>query len=142
MQGQPNEKRTSTVHVAAGIIFDSGRLLVCQRKEGGPFALKWEFPGGKVEPGEGHLEALQRELKEELGIEVCSATEAFRCQYLYPDGMEVQLVFFRVEHYRGTVENRTFQSILWADPGRLKELDFLEADRLLIEKLIRRELTP
>ena len=55
------------VEVVAGLIFDEGRLLVCQRNSRGSFALKWEFPGGKLEQGEGHKSALRRELKEELG---------------------------------------------------------------------------
>ena len=58
-----------SVEVVAGLIFDQDRLLVCQRDSRGSFALKWEFPGGKLEPGEEYEGALRRELKEELGIE-------------------------------------------------------------------------
>ena len=60
---------SSTITVVAGLIQQGGRLLVCQRRRDGAFALKWEFPGGKVEPGETHEHGLRRELREELGIE-------------------------------------------------------------------------
>ena len=129
-----------TIQVVAALLYRENRLLVCQRKENGSFPLKWEFPGGKVERGEGNLAALCRELREELGIEVQSATEIFRHKHLYPDRTEVDLTFFRVDDYRAPVANRVFQQILWIEVQRLKELDFLEGDLPLIEKLARREL--
>ena len=129
-----------TIQVVAALLYRENRLLVCQRKENGSFPLKWEFPGGKVERGEGNLAALCRELREELGIEVLSATEIFRHKHLYPDRTEVDLTFFRVDDYREPVANRVFQQILWVEVQRLKELDFLEGDLPLIEKLARQEL--
>ncbi|MEK7377661.1 MAG: (deoxy)nucleoside triphosphate pyrophosphohydrolase [Candidatus Binatota bacterium] len=132
--------RTVTIQVVAALLYRGNRLLVCQRKENGTFPLKWEFPGGKVERGEGYLAALCRELREELGIEVQSATEIFRHKHLYPDRTEVDLTFFRVDDYRAPVANRVFQQILWIEVQRLKELDFLEGDLPLIEKLVRQEL--
>ena len=128
-----------TIQVVAALLYRENRLLVCQRKENGSFPLKWEFPGGKVERGEGNLAALCRELREELGIEVLSATEIFRHKHLYPDRTEVDLTFFRVDDYREPVANRVFQQILWIEVQRLKELDFLEGDLPLIEKLARQE---
>ena len=128
-----------TIQVVAALLCRENRLLVCQRKENGSFPLKWEFPGGKVERGEGNLAALCRELREELGIEVLSATEIFRHKHLYPDRTEVDLTFFRVDDYREPVANRVFQQILWIEVQRLKELDFLEGDLPLIEKLARQE---
>lgn len=128
-----------TIQVVAALLYRENRLLVCQRKENGSFPLKWEFPGGKVERGEGNLAALCRELREELGIEVQSATEIFRHKHLYPDRTEVDLTFFRVDDYRAPVANRVFQQILWVEVQRLKELDFLEGDLPLIEKLARQE---
>ena len=131
--------RTVTIQVVAALLYQENRLLVCQRKETGPFPLKWEFPGGKVEWGEGYLAALCRELREELGIEVQSATEIFRHKHLYPDRTGVDLTFFRVDDYRESVANRVFQQILWVEVQRLKELDFLAGDLPLIEKLARQE---
>jgi len=124
------------IRVVAGLIFQRERLLVCQRREGGPFPFKWEFPGGKVERGEENLAALHRELKEELGVEIQSATEIFRYRHFYPDHLEVQLVFFRVDDYQGTVSNQAFRQLLWVEVQELKKLDFLEGDLPLIEKII------
>ena len=128
------------LEVAAGLVFQEGRLLVCQRRKGGPFPLKWELPGGKVEGGEGCLAALQRELKEELGIEVQSAKEVFRHNHLYPDGTSVRLTFFRVDRYRGEPANLAFQQILWAEIQGLGKLDFLAGDLPLIDQVMRGKL--
>lgn len=128
------------IRVVAGLIYQGDRLLACQRQKTGAHPLKWEFPGGKVEEGEGCLAALKRELREELGIEVESASEALRYRHLYPGQFEVELIFFRVEEYRGAVSNRAFHRLVWIEVERLKELDFLEGDRPLIDKLIGGEL--
>jgi 8-oxo-dGTP diphosphatase len=123
------------VRVVAGLIYQGDRVLACQRKEGGSFPLKWEFPGGKVENGEDDLATLRRELKEELGIEVQSAREVFRHSHSYPDQI-VDLIFFKIEIYRGSVSNKVFERVRWLNVKDLKELDFLEGDLPLIEKLI------
>jgi 8-oxo-dGTP diphosphatase len=123
------------VRVVAGLIYQGDRVLVCQRKEGGSFPLKWEFPGGKVENREDDLATLRRELKEELGIEVQSAGEVFRHSHSYPDQI-VDLIFFKIEIYRGSVSNKVFERVRWLNVKDLKELDFLEGDLPLIEKLI------
>lgn len=128
--------------VVAALIFRGDRLLVCQRRAQGSFPLKWEFPGGKVEMGEEYVGALRRELREELGIEIRSAREVFRHKHLYPNGSEVELIFFRVDDYREALVNRVFQQILWVETRRLKELDFLEGDLPLVEKLSRQEAIP
>ena len=128
--------------VVAALIYRGDRLLICQRRAEGSFPLKWEFPGGKVKRGEEYIGALRRELREELGIEMQSAREVFRHKHLYPNGTEVELIFFRVDDYREAVVNRVFQQILWVEAQRLKELDFLEGDLPLIEKLSRQEAIP
>ena len=128
------------IEVVAALIYQRDHLLVCQRRVGGSFPLKWEFPGGKVERGEGYFKALQRELTEELGIEIKSATEIFRQRYLYPEQMEVELIFFRVEDYRGVVANQAFHRLLWVEVQELKKLDFLEGDLPLIEMIVSRKL--
>jgi 8-oxo-dGTP diphosphatase len=130
------------VQVVAGLIYRGNRLLACQRREQGAFPLKWEFPGGKVETGEECFDALQRELREELGIEIHSATEIARYSHSYPDRFEVELVFFRVRDFLGGVKNLSFHRLLWAKPEKLKELDFLEGDLPLIDKLLVGRGTP
>jgi 8-oxo-dGTP diphosphatase len=120
----------------AALIVQANRLLVCQRREGGPFPLKWEFPGGKVEPGEGLMQALSRELREELEIEIPSAKEIYRHSHRYRDTMKVELVFFRVDEYRGKIVNKVFQDVRWARLEELKQFDFLDGDLPLIERLV------
>jgi len=124
------------MQVVAALIVQSNRLLICQRREGGPFALKWEFPGGKVEPGEDLMQALSRELREELEIEVPSAREIFRHDHTYREGTKVELIFFRVDEYRGKIVNRVFHNVRWVGLEELKQFDFLDGDLPLIEMLV------
>jgi len=124
------------IQVVAGLIFQNGRLLACQRHESGAFPLKWEFPGGKVEVGESDLDALGRELREELGITVRTTKQVFQQEHAYPDGPAVSLRFFRILSHDGVAQNLVFHRIAWVDLVELEQLDFLEADRPLIQRLV------
>ena len=121
--------------VAAGILSRGNRFLVCQRRSDGPFPHKWEFPGGKIEAGEGARAALDRELKEELNVTVEEACEIFRHAHDYAGGMRVELVFFEVLSYGGKPRNQAFERIEWVAAGELERLDFLEGDRPLVRAL-------
>ena len=81
--------------VAAALIDTDGRMLIAQRPEGKALAGLWEFPGGKIEPGERPEQALIRELHEELGITVDQAWPWLSCQFTYPHST-VRLKFFRM----------------------------------------------
>lgn len=124
------------IDVVAGLIFDQDRLLVCQRNAQGPFALKWEFPGGKLEHGEGYEDALRRELKEELDIEAGSLSQIYQHQHLYPKIARIKLRFFRVEDYSGELKNLVFHQIKWVRIGQLLRIDFLDGDLPLVRKLV------
>ena len=126
--------------VTAGILADGERVLVCQRKAGDRFGLKWEFPGGKVEPDEGPEACLRRELAEELGIEAEIGPEVHRTDHRYPNGFSVRLLFFQVLRYAGAPANREFERIAWARPDELSGFDFLEADRAVVDRLVRGEI--
>jgi 8-oxo-dGTP diphosphatase len=126
--------------VAAGILRDGDRILICQRKAGDRFELRWEFPGGKVEAAETPEACLRRELAEELGIEAEIGPEVHRTDYLYPNGLAVRLLFFAVLRYAEAPANRDFERIAWVRPEELREFDFLDADRELVERLARREV--
>jgi 8-oxo-dGTP diphosphatase len=128
------------IAVAAGILLQDGCLLICQRKRNGAFPLQWEFPGGKVEPGEDAPTCLRRELREELGIEAEIGPEISAFQYTYPNGFEVSLIFHRVASYTGTLANQVFEQIIWAEPRQLPDYDFLEADRGLVARLAHGEI--
>ncbi len=126
--------------VTAGILNDGERILVCQRRAGDPFGLKWEFPGGKVEEGETPEACLRRELSEELDIEAEVGAEVYRTDHRYPGGFAVQLLFFRIIRYTGTPVNRAFERIVWARVPDLPRYDFLEADRELVDRMARGEI--
>lgn len=123
------------IHVVAGLICQDDRVLVCQRSATGPFPLKWEFPGGKVEQAEEPYAALCRELKEELGIEIEGAKEMYSYNHVYPDVIEVQLRFYAVNGFRGAIANQAFEQIAWAKFSELGSFDFLEGDLALVSKL-------
>jgi 8-oxo-dGTP diphosphatase len=119
--------------VVAGILEREGSILICQRRADQPHALKWEFPGGKVEPDEVPLDALHRELNEELGIDSAPATEITRYEFTYPGKNPILLIFLRVTSWQGDIQNRIFNQIAWENPGRLRLYDFLEGDIPFLE---------
>jgi 8-oxo-dGTP diphosphatase len=128
------------ITVAAGILKQNGRILICQRKSTGAFALQWEFPGGKVEAGEDVQSCLTRELCEELAIQADIGPEVSAFQYTYPNGFQVNLVFFQGSGYAGEMANQAFEQIVWEEPHKLLRYDFLEADRALVARIARGEL--
>ena len=122
--------------VAAGVIRrGDGRVLVARRPRGKHMAGAWEFPGGKVRPGETPRRTLNRELHEELGIIVRRSAELMNYEQEYPDRL-VELHFFAVEDYRGQPDGREGQELAWEFPGNLGGMGFLPADRPLVELLI------
>ena len=128
------------ITVAAGILQQNGRILICQRRSSGAFPLQWEFPGGKVEPGEDAQSCLKRELREELAIEADIGPEVSAFQYTYPNGFQVNLVFFQLNGYTGEMANQAFEQIIWEDPHKLLNYDFLEADQALVARIACGEL--
>jgi 8-oxo-dGTP diphosphatase len=121
--------------VVAAVLRRAGRILICQRKRGSRHALKWEFPGGKVEPGETPTRALERELEEELGIGATAGQELARYEYQYPSRSPIVLIFYEVTEFTGEPENRIFERMLWEEPARLASYDFLEADTRFLRLL-------
>ena len=121
--------------VVAALIVHDGHILACQRTRHQPMPLKWEFPGGKIEEGEQPRDALRRELEEELGIEATIGNEIARITHHYPSGGAVELRFFEVREYHGEIENRIFRETRWVRRKELLDLDFLEADRSLVQDL-------
>jgi 8-oxo-dGTP diphosphatase len=121
--------------VVAALIERDGRLLVGQRRRGGSFALKWEFPGGKVRGGEKLEAALARELREELGVEAAIGREVYRTRHRYRAmAGEVRLVFFAAR-IGGEPRNLVFEDVRWVEREQLGSLDFLPADRELVSRL-------
>jgi 8-oxo-dGTP diphosphatase len=125
------------VLVAACALIDAdGRVLLAQRPEGKAMAGLWEFPGGKVEPGERPEETLIRELKEELGIvvkEECLAPLTF-ASHLYPD-FHLLMPLYICRRWQGFVEAREKQELKWVRPNELRRYPMPPADEPLIPHL-------
>jgi len=128
-----------SILVTAGIVIDGDRVLICQRHHSDPYGMQWEFPGGKVEEGEELRASLRRELAEELAIQAEIDEEVFRLHHQYPD-RAVDVVFFAVRKFRGTIRNQVFEAIAWVDRSRLSQFNFLEADRELVRRLSHDEI--
>jgi 8-oxo-dGTP diphosphatase len=130
-----NHASRSVKQVVAALILLGDKVLICQRTRHQPMPLKWEFPGGKIEPNELPHEALRRELDEELGISAVIGEKVTSLHHNYGPGAAVDLHFYQVEQYAGELENRIFREIRWVAPRDLPKYDFLEADIPLIKDL-------
>src|SRR6202161_2256762 len=96
--------------VVAGLIEAEGKILACQRRRGDTFELMWEFPGGKVQPGETPQQALARELREELGTNAEIGAELFRTTHRYKKlGEPIELTFFSASLAAQTIRNLVFE---------------------------------
>lgn len=124
-----------SVEVVAAVLMSDGKILIGQRKRGGRHPLKWEFPGGKVEPGEDPRAALARELREELDVEAVIGEEMDSYEVRYGDGFRIRLRFYRVTEFRGEPRNLDFEQIVWAKPERLPDYDFLDGDLSFVSKV-------
>lgn len=127
---------TPVVEVAAAVVLDSskGGFLLAQRPEGKPYAGYWEFPGGKIEPGESPLHALRRELREELGIEIRAAYPWLTRRFVYPHAT-VRLNFFRVARWQGEPHGREGQSLSWQTVPHLTVGPLLPANTPILRAL-------
>ncbi|MGM0593537.1 MAG: Nudix family hydrolase [Pseudomonadota bacterium] len=121
------------IHVVVAVVVEEqGRVLIAerarQRHQGG----LWEFPGGKVEQGESPLEALYRELREEVGIEVAAARPLIALHYAYPD-RRIYLDVWRVDRFVGRAHGAEGQPLRWVLPEQLDEFAFPAANAPIIQ---------
>jgi len=123
------------VRVVAGIIWQDGRYLAVQRPEGKHHAGLWEFPGGKVEPGESLEAAMIRELGEELGISAESLEYWREKDHTYPRG-SVRLYFFHIHAFKGVPHPLEGQGLCWVTPAEALGYAFLEADLDIVADLV------
>ncbi|MEO6799908.1 MAG: NUDIX domain-containing protein [Rhodanobacter sp.] len=128
------------MHVMAGVLLDAtGRVLLAQRPVGKHLAGLWEFPGGKLEPGESPLAALARELHEELGIELLGAQPFIRVPWRYDD-RDLLLDAWRVTSWHGEPRSVEGQPLNWLAPATIEPVALAPADRVILTAL--REGTP
>ena len=125
---------TPTVLVVAVALVDAdGRVLIAQRPEGKALAGLWEFPGGKVEPGERPEAALIRELREELGIEVSESCLApfVSTSHAY-ESFHLLMPLYLCRRWSGRVERREHAALAWVEPQRMREYPMPPADEPLV----------
>ncbi len=123
--------------VACALVDEDRRVLIAQRPPGKALAGLWEFPGGKLDPGERPEEALIREMKEELGIEVkeaCLAPLTF-ASHAYPD-FHLLMPLYICRRWEGVVTSREGQALKWVKPAKLRDYPMPPADEPLIPALI------
>jgi 8-oxo-dGTP diphosphatase len=122
-------------NVAAGILCDSaGRVLIAERVGGGVFDGLWEFPGGKIAADETSMQALSRELAEELGIEVTACASFMNLHHEYDDRI-VTIEFFIVSDWNSDPVGREGQALRWVPRESLDAEELLPADVPVVEAL-------
>jgi mutator protein MutT len=131
MPRQTTRQTMRQIEVAAALLSHEGRVLVQKRPATKTRGALWEFPGGKLEPGEDGPTALARECREELGVNVEVGAEVWSTSHRYEDAApitEVQLRLFRCRLIEGTPRPLEKQELRWAKPDELSELPFVAAD--------------
>ena len=122
------------VKVTAAILEKDGKFLVAQRKCSDPLCGKWEFPGGKIEPGETPEQCLGRELKEEFDIDV-TVGERVGSNVHHYDHISIELMAYRASWVSGTIRMNDHKAYRWVTVDQLTECDFAPADIPLVEML-------
>lgn len=123
------------VAVVVGIIKRGDRFLIAERPLGKPYSGYWEFPGGKIEPGEAPLAALKRELDEEIGITVTAATHWKSIDHTYPD-KTVHLSLWWVDAYQGEPHPKENQRLHFANISEMRSLRLLEGNVGILDVLL------
>jgi 8-oxo-dGTP diphosphatase len=125
----PGLKPAELILVSAGVLRDaSGRVLIARRPDGKHAGGFWEFPGGKIQSGESPLQALCRELAEEIGIQVSAASLLMTFRHSYPERV-VELHVFEVSHYSGDAQGLEGQPLRWVAVDELGAAGLLDADQ-------------
>ena len=122
------------VQVVAAMIEQDGKLLICRRPEGKTLAGMWEFAGGKIEPGETPEQALVRECREELAVEICPRELFAQVEYDYPE-MHLSMQVYTASILSGVPRRLEHMEMCWAAPDELEQFTFCPADREILDKI-------
>ena len=126
--------KNENIKVAAGLILQNNKLLICQRPKFKDHPLKWEFPGGKIKKDETSEDALIREIKEELSINIFNYNELISYNFNYSDlGKTVFINFYLIKNFTGKILNNFHNQLKWIEIKDIREYDFLEGDVKIIE---------
>ena len=128
------EKGNDIIQVTAAILVKDGKVLIARRRAGGHQPNRWEFPGGKIEPGESPRQCLRRELNEEFSIETTVGEYVCSSYYRYDFGV-IELMAFRVVWTGGSMALREHRAVRWVSPAALSDYDFSPADIPIAEKV-------
>lgn len=126
---------TPRVAVVAGVLEQDGRILACQRRADDRHPFKWEFPGGKVDPGETPAAAMVRELREELGIEATLGELLAVEDFQYAGRPPIRIYFYAIPRFTGVLTNLVFEQFQWTLREELPALDFLDGDVNFVRRL-------
>ena len=121
--------------VVCAIIHQDDKILAVQRSEAMKLPLKWEFPGGKIEPNESEQQCIQREIKEELDIDIEVLQRLNPVLHDYPD-FSIELIPYTAKHINGEIKLKEHAQYLLLDKSELQELDWAEADVPIVEEYL------
>jgi mutator protein MutT len=121
--------------VTAAVIRKHGAVLIAKRRPGGDLSGKWEFPGGKLEPGENERACLARELREELGIEVVVGGFVAGADFTHR-GRPYRLQAYEARWTAGAMEKREHEELRWVAPADFDRYDFADSDRAIVAALL------
>ena len=122
------------IRVTAAVLARDHRVLIARRRPGSHQANRWEFPGGKIEPGESPPECLRRELREEFDIDVTVGEYLGSHRHRYDFGV-IELMAYRVQWCGGQMILRDHGAVQWAAPVELSNYDFAPADAPFVERI-------
>lgn len=125
------------IQVTAAILDKEGKIIIAQRKSGDHLSGKWEFPGGKIEPGETPEQCLARELKEEFDIDVTIGDYLGSSVHHY-DNVSIELLTYRASWVGGTITMNDHKAYRWVTVDQMTEFDFAPADIPFV-KMLRRD---
>jgi 8-oxo-dGTP diphosphatase len=129
-------KKPSPQIVAAGVIEKEGCILIGKRKHGKHFTGNWEFPGGTLEKGETPEQCLQRELREELAVEIEVGDLICSSEYSYTPEWTIRLLAYRTRLVSGIFDLKDHEEVRWVTLTDLVKYDFPEASKSIVKKLL------